>query len=268
MEKSETKKKRKWPRVLLIIFLIIGTFAAYIVYRGSRNMDAMDKALDSGMEMLSKYAAVKETDPGEYKQIKMYGVMKFDVSQYDVEEIGNLSVMKTNMGFMQMVSFVITPYEKNMPMLSMDFMYILGKRKAYVEYYDLVADKKTPEYREVIDTLRKFEGRYINAEDIETKPAWYDKYLTIALHKAYSHDDDEDVQRLFSEAVRYYMEAAENVEKLSPEERERKLAITQKYCDDLVRQGGVSTDVFKKSLGEKKTKDFFNKVMFGSELYS
>lgn len=267
MEKDVTKKKRRWPRVLLSILLIIVAFAAYVVFRASKNLDAMDKVLDGGMEMLSKYATVTEVDPGEYEQIKMYGVMKFDVSQYDVEDLGNLSVMKTNMGFMQMVSFVITPYEKNMPMLSMDFMYILGKRKAYVEYYDLVADTKMPEYREVINTLRKFEGRYIDVEDIETEPAWYDKYLTVALHKAYSYDEEENIQRIFSEAIRYYMEAAEGVEKLSPEDRETKLNITQKYCDDLVDQGGVSTDVFKKSLGEDKTKDFFNKVMFGPELY-
>lgn len=41
----------------------------------------------------------------------MKGIMNFDVSQYDVENIGDLSVMTVNMGFMQMTSYVITPYK-------------------------------------------------------------------------------------------------------------------------------------------------------------
>ena len=72
---------------------------------------------------------------------------------------------------------------------------------------------------------------------------------------------------MFSDAVKCYMELADGMEQLSAEEKAEKQAITQKYCDDLVEQGGVSTDVFKKQLGEEKTKDFFNKVMFGPELY-
>lgn len=67
--------------------------------------------------------------------------------------------MTVNMGFMQMVSYVITPYEKNMPLLSMDFMYIMGKRKAYAEFYDLVPDKTTPEYSEVMDAVKEFESK-------------------------------------------------------------------------------------------------------------
>lgn len=38
------------------------------------------------------------------------------------------------MGIMQMATAVITPRDKNMPLLSADYMYILGKRKAYLEF--------------------------------------------------------------------------------------------------------------------------------------
>ena len=152
MKNNDVKKRKKWPVVLMVIFFIIGFLAGFTTVNASKNMKVMNRTLDSGMKTMSEYASFTPVDPGEYRQIKMYGVMKFDVSQYDIEDTGNLSVMKVNMGFMQMVSFIITPYKKNMPLLSMDFMYIMGKRKAYAEFYDLVADKTTPEYTKVLES--------------------------------------------------------------------------------------------------------------------
>lgn len=266
MKKAKEKKKR-WPYVLLVIFLIIASFTGVVIYNASRNVDDMNRTVDNGMNNLTMYGKMTEIDPGEYKTIKMYGVMKFDVSQYEIEDLGNLSVMKTNMGIMQMVSYVITPYEKNMPMMSMDFMYILGKRKVYIEFYDLVADTKSDEYRKVLEELGMFRDRHYALEDLEVEPAWYDEYMTIAAHKQGDLDDEDQIEELFCDAVRSYMEAASKLDKLKPEQIAEKQKITQDYCDTLVEQGGVSTDVFKKSLGEDKTKEFFDKVMFGPQLY-
>ena len=110
MKDSEVKKKKKWPKVLLTIVIIIAVLAGCICFNASRNMKVMNNTLDAGMETISEYAKLTPVDAGEYKQITMYGAMKFDVSQYDIEDIGNLSVMKVNMGFMQMVSYIITHF--------------------------------------------------------------------------------------------------------------------------------------------------------------
>ena len=267
MKDQTVRKKKKAPVILAVMCAVIGFIAGFVIGNASRNMKVMKRTLDDGMKTLSSYADVRPVDAGEYEQIKMYGLMKFDVSQYDIENTGNLSVMTVNMGFMQMVSFVITPYEKNMPMLSMDFMYILGNRKAYAEFYDLVKDTSSPEYTSVIEKIKEFESRYASLENIETEPAWYDKYLTVVLHKAGDRSNDNEIESMFSDAIHCYMEEANKLEQLSDSEKAEKLEIIQSYCDDLVSQGGVSTDVFKKVLGEEKTKDFFDKVFFGTERY-
>ena len=36
------------------------------------------------------------------------------------------------------------------------------------------------------------------------------------------------------------------------------------YTDGLIEKGGISTDVFKSALGDDVTKDFFDKVFFGT----
>jgi hypothetical protein len=51
---------------------------------------------------------------------------------------------------------------------------------------------------------------------------------------------------------------------LTTEERKLKWKITQDYTDGLVDNGGVSTNVFKAVMGSDATKEFFNKVFFGT----
>ena len=267
MSDTNVKKKRRWLVVPAVILLIICLLGGFIAVNAAKNKKVMNDTVSQALDVLSQYAKVTPVDPGEYKQIKVYGLMKFDVSQYDVENIGNLSVMTVNMGFMQMSSFVITPYEKNMPLLSMDFMYILGNRKAYAEFYDLVADTSSDEYKSVLSNIRQFESKYSDMSDVETSPAWYDKYLTVALHKSGKRSDDAKINDMFLDAVKCFMETAEPLPLLSDEEKAVKLELTQEYCDGLIENGGVSTDVFKKELGEETTRDFFNKVFFGTERY-
>lgn len=265
--KNKTAKKKKLPYVLLTILIIAGALASLICVNASRNMKEMNATVDAGLKTLSENAGITALDAGEYKEIKMYGLMKFNVSQYEIKELGNLSVMKVNMGFMQMVSFVITPFEKNMPLMSMDFMYMFGKRKAYAEFYDLVQDTADPEYTNILDSLHGFENRYADMEDIETKPAWYDELLTVVLHKADKRDNDARVREMFCDAIKTYMTSANELEALDASEKAHKLELTQEYSDNLITKGGVSTDVFKKALGKATTKDFFDKVFFGTELY-
>ena len=40
---------------------------------------------------------------------------------------------------------------------------------------------------------------------------------------------------------------------------------TNAYVEGLLKNGGPSTDVFKKALGEEKTAELFRSVLFGTE---
>lgn len=270
-------KRKKWPVVLLVILLLIGALTGFICWNASKNMKEMYRTLGDGLDTLSEYCKVTPADAGEYSEIRLYGVLKFHVSQYDLSYpddryFGNLSVMRVNMGFMQMLSFVITPYGADMPLLSMDYMYPLAKRKAYTEFYDLVRFRDDPAYEEsILEPLRAFAGRYSSMEDVQTGSYWYDDLLTVALHKAGRRADDETVNRMFCDAIRTYMETAASAASLDSVQmllddtgKAEKRQLIQEYSDNLIKNGGVSTDVFKKQLGEEKTKDFFDKVFFGA----
>ncbi len=224
----------------------------------------MDKTRDEGIRIISEYAQLSPVDAGEFSQIDIQGMMKFSTSQYDISELGNLSVMTSGMAGMQMLSVVITPFEKNMPLMSIDYIISKEEIKAIVEFYDLIADKNTAEYSGVLDAVKELESRYSGLEDIITERTWHSDLMTVSLHKT-GKNGDEQFEKLFCDTIRCYMEKASELPTLSADEKTEKLTITQEYTDSLISKGGISTDAFKKLFGEEKTKKFFDKVFFGTE---
>ena len=190
--------------------------------------------------------------------------MNFDVEQYDIEGIGNLSIMRMNaLGLMQMSTVVITPQDKNLPLLSADYMYILKNRKAYLEFYDVVAEKDS-DYQNLLKALSDVKEKYNHLDDITVTEAWYQHLLTVTTYKAGSPESDNDIKGLLIDSLNTYISYAKELPLLTEEEKAKKLEITVQYTDGLIEKGGISTDVFKKELGEEETKKFFDNIFFGT----
>lgn len=268
MEKTERKRKNKGKRkVARVILSVVGALLAVLIIvvtvNASRNVKAMNRSIDAVLEELNKTHTVTRISPEEYEEMKMYGIMKFKVEQYNIEELGNLSVMRVNMGVMQMATIVITPKDKNVPLLSADYMYILSNRKSYLEFYDVVQNKDE-DYMQLLNKLSNVVDSYSHLEDFEASEAWYEHLLSVDAYKAGKPKDDADVEQMLRESVRVYLEHAEALPELTEEEKNEKKNITLAYTDGLIEKGGISTDVFKKELGPEVTKDFFDRVFFGT----
>lgn len=264
--KSEKKgKKRMGPIILGIVATVILLVTILVVVIANKNVKAMNHCIDSVLTELEKNYTVTPCDVGDYKEMKLYGILKFDVEQYDIQEIGNLSIMRVNMGVMQMATVVITPKYKNLPLLSADYMYILSNRKSYLEFYDVVK-QKDEQYNQLLTALSAVSEQYGHLENISTSPAWYQHLLTVTTYKAGKADADKDLEGLLVDSLRTYLTHSKEFALLSEEEKAEKLAITLEYTDGLIEKGGISTDVFKKALGDEATKNFFDKVFFGTAM--
>ena len=230
----------------------------------NKNVKAMNDTVDAVLAKLNEDYAVTPVDVGSYKKMKIYGIMKFDVEQYHIADIGNLSIMRMNaLGLMQMATIVITPQDKNLPLLSADYMYILSNRKAYLEFYDVVAEKDDA-YNELLNSLTVAKEKYNHLEDIQASEAWYADLLTVTTYKAAKPESDADIKNLLIDSLDVYLKHAKNLPLLTAEEKAEKLDITVKYTDGLIEKGGISTDVFKKELGPEETKNFFDNIFFGT----
>ncbi|MBQ8519752.1 MAG: hypothetical protein IJ455_09165 [Agathobacter sp.] len=265
LNQKQTKGKKKMGPIILGIVAVIIVIAIIAVSNiGGNNVKAMNDAVDTVLTKLNENFTVTPVDVGDYKEMKIYGIMKFDVEQYEIEEIGNLSIMRMNaLGLMQMSTLVITPKDKNLPLLSTDYMYILSNRKSYVEIYDLSA-KKDEAYNQLLTNLSDALKKYNHLEDVATSETWYSDLLGASAYKAGKSADDADMKSMLTDTIDVYIAHAKQLPLLTEEEKAEKLAITLEYTNGLVEKGGVSTDVFKKELGEEETKKFFDNIFFGT----
>lgn len=263
---NKTKKTNKKKVLLIILGVILAIIVAAVIAVSSiasKNVKAMNDTVDAVLAELNESYTVTPVDVGDYKELTIYGIMKFDVEQYDIKELGNLSIMRMDMGLMQMATVVITPQDKNMPLLSADYMYILSNRKAYLEFYDVVAEKDEA-YNTLLTNLSGTIAEYDKLEDIEASEAWYAHLLTVTSYKGGSFDADADLKNMLVDSLGVYLDHAKTLPLLSEEEQAQKLAITVEYTDGLIEKGGISTDVFKDELGPEETKKFFDNIFFGT----
>ena len=264
------KKKKKGKKIMKIILLsilgIILIIAAVIIIFSKKNVGQMDACVDETITRISEKYKLTPIDAGEYSEMSAYGILKFHVSQYEVENIGNLSVMTVNAGVMQMATIVLSPYEKNLPLMSCDYMYMLSTRKAYIEFYDLVSEKDEG-YLSWMERYKEEAKKYEDIKSVSASSGWYDYLITTAIYKSAGTKDDEKLRLLLGDEIDTYLSQASSYGKLTDEEKAAKAAKIKEYSDRLIDEGGVSTSFFKKALGEEKTRAFFDKVFFGSEKY-
>ncbi len=252
-------------KIVLVSFLTLILVLVIIVsVNARRNVKSMYSCTNSAIKALQKEYKLKEVRLDKYKTLKLYGIMKFNVKQYEIEDIGNLSVMHMNVGLMQMATFVITPKDKNLPLVSADYMYILSNRKCYLEFYDVIKEKDE-QYKNLLDSLKDVLNNYKHLEDINVSDAWYKDLLTVTSYKIGKPSDDKELEKLLTECIATYAKESKNFDKLSKKEKKEKIAITTEYTDGLIKKGGISTDVFKDQLGNETTKDFFDTVFFGTK---
>ena len=266
-DNNTTPNKKKNRKGLLItlgvicsLVLALGLFIGSI---GSQNVKAMNGCIDAVLAKLEENYTLTPLDVGEYEEIKVYGIMSFDVEQYDIKDLGNLSVMRMNMGVMQMSTMVFTPQDKNLPLFSTDFIYMLSNRKTYLEFYDVVKEKDDI-YMELISALHDVQLKYDYLENFEVEPTWYAPLLSVASYKGGTSENDADTLAMTLDLLDVYLDHNAQLPLLTEAEKAEKMDITLAYTDGLIEKGGVSTDVFKQELGNEVTKHFFDNVFFGT----
>lgn len=223
----------------------------------------MDKDINATLDLISEYYTVTPIDAGEYSSLNIMGMFLFDVQQYEVEGYGNLSIMKTD-GMQQMSTIVLTPYSKELPLISTDYMYNGEGRINYVEFYEVCADADDAGYQQVLNELNVLTDRYSGLISVTPSSGWYDDIRPLGLYKMTDYKSDDIASNMLADSFRITLENSLNLPELTDEQKAAKHQAVQQYSDNLVDMGGISTDMFKMAMGVEKTKDFFNSVFFGT----
>lgn len=208
------------------------------------------------LNILRERYALAKLDTGDMATLKANG-MTFTVDAYYAEGLGHLSVMRAKgfFGLMKMDTLIINPTAVDLPLYSYDRIYAMGNDTLIVELYDTLLGKCE------LDRLNEVKAAYTDHPERDPGEHWYDSLkLDVSLSKKGKKQQQARFDELAVAHFRAYLAApAQTV--VSAEEKRRKAAV---YVEGLLQNGGPSTDVFKKSLGEESTAKLFREVLFGT----
>lgn len=219
----------------------------------------MEQATNRTMNLLEKHNTVTLLENKDFEKVTVSG-MKFVPVHYKIEGVGHLQVMTMNGGLMGMYTLVITPFKKNLPLLSLDFIYLPFGSKVIVELYDIA--QKDEAYKSYLDKFQTVKTGYNTLKNSKKKPAWYDDLLTVAMYKKGVKDDE--LLHIIESFVGLYVNMSDSFPTMDEEASAEKIAKIEEYQYNLIKKGGVSTDQFKKTLGDAMTQRFFEEIFFGT----
>ena len=211
-------------------------------------MDSLESIFGSKFEL-------DKLDIGEFAKMKV-GPMRFEISCYDVKGIGRLAIMKGKamLGLMKMDVAMFTSFHKDVPLFNYDRIHALKNDTLFLECYDTLKEKT--DYPSLLALKEKLKDVPLH----ETKPAWYDP---IRLNCSVVKKSKKDTPLLDEVAQNYIEEFCNIVSKAKDIDPAEKKALQAAYVNGLLSNGGASTDVFKKNIGQEKTEELYRKYLFG-----
>ena len=231
------------------------------------NSRLIDARIEAGLALLRERFDVRECEVDPILASPVIGGRPHHARRFEVEGVGNLLVMTvTEAKESQLSSFVITPYGKDLPLFSTDYVYSGEKRFFLIEIYDLTIEH-TPVYEGFMDVLSKLSATWDDMPGFPVRPCWYDGIRPLCIAKAPDRSQDDLAIERFLEALRAYADAAACAPALAGEDLEAKWRLNKGYSDRLIDEGGVSTELFVEAIGAENTRRFFDEVFFGPSLY-
>ncbi|MBE6926074.1 MAG: hypothetical protein E7461_04440 [Ruminococcaceae bacterium] len=213
-------------------------------------------------KMLKKISAqfpLKELSCGEFAQQKVSG-MRFQIRRFQAEGLGSVSEMRAVgfFGLMKMDTLIITPTEKDMPLYSYDRVLAMGNDTLIFELYDTLLGETA------LSGLEKVKETYQELPDHDLGEHWYDDIkLAVSLSKKGKKVHTVAFDKCTIEYLEAYLKAAKMAADCDADKKREKASV---YVEGLLKNGGPSTDVFKKGIGEEKTGELFRKVLFATKV--
>ena len=211
------------------------------------------------LDLIGKKHPLTEIDCGEFAKMKVSG-MNFSISAYKAAGLGHVSVMTASgmLGLMKMDTLILNPTELDLPLYSYDRIFAMGNDTLIVELYDTLLGEFSED-----KLLERKEGFYYLPER-DPGEHWYDsiKLKSSISKKGKKKDVSNGFEYLTMEHLYAYLYSSEAKPVQDCEKKQEKARF---YVDGLIEKGGPSTDVFKKAIGEERTRALFENILFGTK---
>jgi hypothetical protein len=194
---------------------------------------------------------------GEFSKMKVNG-MNFEIWAFHADGLGHVSAMTASgfFGLMKMDTLIINPTEKDMPLFSYDRVHALGNDTLIYELYNTLLERAD------LGKIVAVKEKYTSLPDHDLGSHWYDSLkLDVSFAKKGKKGQTASFDRCAMEYLQSFLEAAADAPYCDPSEKNAKASV---YVEGLLTNGGPSTDIFKKGIGEEKTALLFRNILFGT----
>ena len=199
------------------------------------------------LEELSAVYPVRKLDIGADARLSKKG-MVFETESYQVEGIGHFCILRMNamLGLMQMETAVLAVWEKDLPLVNLDWVKAMGKETQIVELYDVQLAPYPAEKLAAFQSLRDKDGDL--TDYVSPGTHWYDAIL----YPCSYHKTGKGVSRRLNEAALAYVrltleQLAEAPNCDSAAKREK----IRSFAETLFAQGGPAVDQVVKLFGRE-----------------
>lgn len=197
---------------------------------------------------------LKERNIDEFKTFKA-GSMNNECEAYEAKNLGNIFAMRSRgmLGLMKMETLIVCPIDIDGPLFSLD---IVNNRSVYLELIDVMLEDSFSQ-----DRLLAVKNSYQKYLSNDQKARWYDN---IRLGSSFSgkFPDVRTAEECLMNMTEAYLKALYLSHVSFSDDKKKKI---KEYSDQLLKNGGPSTDYFIKHLGKEKTERFFNEAMFATK---
>ena len=196
---------------------------------------------------------------GQYQKMKVSG-MNFEIWAFEAEGLGHVSAMVASgfFGLMKMDTLIITPTEKDMPLFSYDRVHAMGNDTLIFELYDTLLGQTD------LSGLDAVKQSAAGLPDHDLGEHWYDSIkLPVSLSKKGKKQHTPGFDACTMDYLNAYLAAAKAAAPCEAAPKREKASV---YVEGLLTNGGPSTDVFKKGIGDEKTAELFRKILFGTQV--
>ena len=244
-----------------ILFTVITILLSIFIYIIFRNKKLVNKSIKDIIKIIESKYSLKHIDIGELRQLTAYSMISFNSEIYHIENLGILSILTSNLGFMQLFTLQIVSFEKDLPLITIDIMYMLNKRVFLIEIYDLMIDNQNSDYKLFLNKIEDIKKSYSDFPNFEVKKSWHLDYLSGVVNKKYGTKDEQKFIDLLNQIMNIFIEYSTSAKKI--ENVGKKISLVEDFGNKLVDKGGISTDMFKRLFGIEKTRKYLGNVLFG-----
>ena len=206
----------------------------------------------SKLDLFAKNGMLVPKDVTPFQTFSGKG-MTFRLQSYDWNGCACVSylTMRAFLGLMKMDTLICTPYAKDMPLLSYDFISTMGRRTLMVETYDTLVEPVD------LSAMLAVKEKYRDVEDKATKPAWYDSLkLSPTVCKV---GDRTRLSALATEMITAYLDLFVSAYDI---DRTAKTARNGVYVEGLINDGPTFR-VVSKMIGTESAQTLFRRFLFG-----